>query len=714
MSDAPGLTHYVSLDLGSESMAAFCQDMTSGEGCLVTLQDLGLVKPLIEVKLNSNVTDAQVELFRDEENKSFRLRTRIALEESKQPDILQTSHATLDFLGNGHQSYKDSLFRYFHTTGQALRTKLLPNPKIITQYSAQPILPELRTNNGQRVQYPPKELLQHLITQVVRNFIKHGLTKLDSRQITRLPEALANVHLVLTVPNVYSDRLVKELKSFLEANAGVGAVSIVYESDAVAYYLRRHECKGKYKLYDVFSDPVRGADLRIMTFDMGRGTTDLSFIQLLQPTDNSSPLPDKVLGWLSKIRFFGRLFGEPAGQAEAEAVRYENHTMLARTGKSDGGNKLTYIFATYFNERLQKLFNKHNATLEWNFLSATGGADLTADHAEALGTLEQLVEEVKKSFTNSYSIKLSFEQQAPHLRRILELAAQRASSVEVNDENIKFMALPSLPWLAPWEAKEPVPPRKPEKEAKKKPGSKRADLVKLKRAVKGYVNENVGELIEELLTMAKRMEDSQGNVIDTSRTFVVVAGRGSHFAPVRTAIQKSCDGLSLKGNVDFLEGDDAKYACCKGAVMYAVSQSRHQALNRDEMFGTYGFLASGAATEMFKAVDMNVARTDANGAEVKFAAVRKYYFVWTKRPVADDTPTEKLPTPYDGRTVSLGQFEGDRFKVRYSGTDIYVSVYDGNAWGTETKVGEPKSFADVKEIDPIYEKLWPEALRPIS
>lgn len=714
MSDKPALTHYVSLDLGSETMAAYCEAMRKGEGGLIPLQDRDLIKKLIEVKLGSTVTKEVVELFRDEGGDLFRLRTRIALEESKQPRTLELSHAKLDFLGNGHQSYKDSLFRYFHTSGQALLTRLLPNPKIVTQYSALPILPKIKTRDGDSVQYPPKELLKHLITQVVRNFIKHGLKNLDSLKIVHPPQDMLNVHLVLTVPNIYSDRLVKELKTFLDAHAGVGRVSIVYESDAIAYYLRRHECKGKYSLYGIFSDPVLSEDLRLLTFDMGRGTTDLSLIQLVQPTDNSPSLLDRVLR---------RIFGRPTGAVENEAgaEKFEHHTMLARTGKSDGGNKLTYIFAEYFNRRLQKLFEGRKAPLFWDFLSAAGESDLTTDNAEALAILETLIEAIKKSFTGSYSVKLTPEEQKPYLRKILERATRHVSDFNVSEQDLSFMSLTSLRWIPSLLAEKSSLPKKVARRAVVGPRAKvmgpRAridDLAQLKYAIEKYVAENVEELIDELVTMAERMENSPGNVVASSNTFVVVAGRASHFAPVRKAIEKSCRTRGLQQHVEFLKDDDAKYACCMGAITYVEFQSRHQALNRDEMFGTYGFLSAASSIEMFKAVDMNVARTEPGGAEVLFNGNRPYSFIWTKRPVKDGDPIHKLPSLADGRTVRLGQFEGQRFRVRYVNNEIYVSVFGQDAWGAEEKVGEPMSFADINEAVPIYEKLWPEALRPRS
>lgn len=136
----------------------------------------------------------------------------------------------------------------------------------------------------------PEPLLKHLTTQIIRNFILKSpqLEKVDSQEI----------HLTLTMPNVYSLTHVEHIKKFVKEHTGVAKVDALYESDAVAYCLF-HQTFGKElenfvnfrnKYFNCKADAPR-----ILTIDIGRGTTDLSLIRIENAVDLITELKKMAL-----------------------------------------------------------------------------------------------------------------------------------------------------------------------------------------------------------------------------------------------------------------------------------------------------------------------------------------------------------------------------------------------------------------------------------
>src|ERR1051326_1611934 len=159
------IKYYISLDLGSESTAAYYENVETGEGDMIDLQ--AYAKDLLG--------DFPPDLYEDDDQKpSPRLRTLFYLEDNKQPDRLPDLHAELDFIGpDGKKlAYEDSLFKYFLRVNQDLASvKVMPNPKIPFQEGASKIIPSVKSSTGEDVQYEPLQLIQHMTTQIVRNFV---------------------------------------------------------------------------------------------------------------------------------------------------------------------------------------------------------------------------------------------------------------------------------------------------------------------------------------------------------------------------------------------------------------------------------------------------------------------------------------------------------------------------------------------------------------
>ncbi|MCU0290330.1 MAG: hypothetical protein MUF15_28610, partial [Acidobacteria bacterium] len=169
--------NYISFDMGSESMAAFCQLKGDPEGFAIDLQEYA------QKLLGKDVDEKDIEYLWNEENgervKSARLRTLISIEPNRQPAELPESHAKLNFIdGNGNvcskngvDIYNSSLFRFFYKKDQGLSRNVIPNPKIPFQEGAGMIIPEIESKEKERVRYKPEILIQHMMTQVIRNLV---------------------------------------------------------------------------------------------------------------------------------------------------------------------------------------------------------------------------------------------------------------------------------------------------------------------------------------------------------------------------------------------------------------------------------------------------------------------------------------------------------------------------------------------------------------
>jgi len=161
---------YVSLDLGSESMAAYYEDL-SGNGEMVYLQTrAATLLGQSTIVAAAQEIDYLTEELNGRRKQSPRLRNRISLRDDRQPQQLDETHANLLFQDKA--SYEQSLFSYFHTvTGWPPNENILPNPKILFQHQIKAILPRVRSNDGRNVNLSPETLIKHLILQVLQNFV---------------------------------------------------------------------------------------------------------------------------------------------------------------------------------------------------------------------------------------------------------------------------------------------------------------------------------------------------------------------------------------------------------------------------------------------------------------------------------------------------------------------------------------------------------------
>jgi hypothetical protein len=662
------ITHYVSLDLGSESTAAYYESARNPKGAMIYLQ-----------RYAARLIGTNPKYFKDENGNTLpRLKTVFYIKDNAQPDPLPDSHAELEFLdGNGNKKdYDLSLFDFFGQVGGIRTGIVLPNPKIPLQSGAEKIIPPVEPTNklGLKINHRPLVILQHLVTQIVRNLV------LGSEELKDINPR--TIHLTLTMPNVYSLTHMENIRSFVEQHSGVGKVDALYESDAVAYFTFGH-------IRPTDPDDIRAfkrkvlrrknkKDLRIVTIDIGRGTTDLSLIRI-------------------------RGADAPAGQPDNR-----KHFVHGRTGKSDGGNRLSYILAGYYNKQLLDTFDKFGYLIAQSqppFDFLVGDSPMNPYQPDVLEKLQDLIEAVKKSFKDNYSIDLSKKEQteliAPVVDKLYDAInpqwKARNEFEEFREELYKSMILPrSLPGA--WAEWFFSLPSRFSSEARER----RDRLTKLKNNIIKYVENNILELVQELekMVVAREPEGSDiwKKVFDKNCTFVLIAGRGSQFQPLEQAIYKALRNFP-KQNVHFLKGTDAKEACCKGAIRFQKSQAKP--MNADELHGTYGFVADSPTNE--EEVFLPVSTSLLNNEEasfVNFTTIALYYFIYSTRHAPNNGEPPELQ---DGTTAYLNSFLGANFKVEYDKRKAEIKVND-------TTVIPVPTFGDVDED--IYPKVWPEVVRP--
>ena len=654
--------YYVALDLGSESMAAYFEHRKTAKGGMIQLQAHGATI------LGSN----HVQLLKENGSTvSPRLRTRVTLEDNRQGSELKPDHARLDLISPSGERLDDcdqSLFTYFYAPDQALGGALLPNPKIPFQEGGADIIPRVATTNGRvKVRHSPNQILEHLTVQVVRNFVLNS-PELRNVQAQR-------IHLTLTVPNVYSLVHVKNLLAFVRDHVDVGTVDYLFESDAVSYLCVAPQAADAPEDWEKFKQKIlRRRDesrLRIMTIDIGRGTTDLSLVQIEAPV-----------------------------QSKEENRR---HFVLARTGKSDGGNRLSYILARYYNDVFSSVFDAHGKKMPFSFL--LGKEKVGSSQGLGLTALELLIDNVKKSMTARYRIGLSTEAQKRYIGPVIDVVLRAMDpnwDPDVNFDNRKVHGLPELSrdlheaLLLPKSLSFPWRREKRQQE--------------LLHEIKLYVEENVVCLIDELCDLTKAREAGPGDekqtasrIFDPASTFVLVAGQGSQFKPIKAAIRKRVKGYGLsKSHLHFLHASSATEACCRGAVRH--KRARVKQMNPFELHGSYGLLnlAPDTPAVQFRSADMWQIRLGGSSS-VNFPYKSDYLFVYSPSPkVNQGNP----PVLHDGSTAVIRAFDDAKdFTVEY---DPGVPTIKVN--GEDVKI--VPTFGDVNQS--IYPKVWPEVMRPVG
>ena len=126
--------NYISLDLGSETMAACCQLYPTPKCLDINLQEYA------SILLGAEEDEIDYHMVKrdDKEKKSERLRTLIGLVDRRQPKELKDDHAKLDFIddegkvkeSNGDLVYHQSLFEYFYKKVSSHSTNTFSCPTI--------------------------------------------------------------------------------------------------------------------------------------------------------------------------------------------------------------------------------------------------------------------------------------------------------------------------------------------------------------------------------------------------------------------------------------------------------------------------------------------------------------------------------------------------------------------------------------------------------
>jgi hypothetical protein len=669
--------YYVALDLGSESMAAYCLEQGAQEGTMIDLVE--------HADAILGINKQPMQYIYDDGARSPRLRTIISLEDNTQGQTLPASHATLDF----KTEYNSSLLRYFHDMG-AGPTNLMPNPKIPFQYGSGKVIPEVRpTGGGPNVRHSPEALLRHITAQVLKNFV------LNSSRLAGVPQQ--EIHLTLTVPNVYSLTHAESIRQFIEQQFSFGRVDVLYESDALVYFALQAKSATDDPDLQLFKDRLhkrRGQRLRIATVDVGRGTTDLSLVQLDMPQKSGDP-----------------------GQ----------HLVLGRTGTCEGGNSLSYIFARYYNDLLKEALAKFAIPCSYDFLSRS---KLFVRYQTVLAKkLYDLIERLKRSITEDYRIELSASEQSADLISIVEeiLGAILGKSFRTNpvfdpfrDCVVETMTLPDkLPsglWLQSgmrrWWMKSTMrrwlKRRNPGNDAAEKRMEK---LGELRSKIERYVNDSIVAMVPQLQESAAARESASGTfsrralqkqMFDRSLTFALIAGQASHFRPLRAALEQAFQSLGFpKRQIHVLKGSMAKEACSRGAVLFQLSAN--QQYNPEELFGTYAFMAAVPLSdkERFLPIDMSAIK---GGGTTTISVPRPstYWVVYSPRSNFD---SGAAPHFFDGSTAMLNWCSPSQlqFNVRYDPQTRTITINN-----------TPVSLATYGDVnEDIYSKVWPEVSKTL-
>jgi hypothetical protein len=729
--EAPEGIVRVGLDLGSESMAAYFRGTIGDE----------LYQELIDLQKHGDaLVGNSAWKLRDDERLCRRLLTRIGLIDYRVESNLPDAHALLDFLplrADGDSGYKRCLYRYFYTSQEdpLCSGKLMPNPKIHFQVGGSRVLPTVYAIDKTPIKKDPARLLHHMIVQVVRNFVLGSelLKDVDRHRI----------QLTITIPNVYSLAHLKSIKQYVEKHAGIPVVDLIYESDAVAYWVLGTEGQDnatKLAIDTMLRDGQDQLEIRLVTIDVGRGTTDLSMIL----------------------------------HREADGVLPAEHEVLARTGRSDGGNRLSYLLAEHYDRQLRKAFSLYGTAAgsphpPFLFTGLTDGRqEPSFQHKEALSDLEPLINKIKRTMDKSLRVEFSEEDQLTMIAPIVEHvvaacenpntttdefmrlrnaitqalifpcqpggrfnaqhAVKKAKDAAQSAVKLKDGVVSTIGELAKrmgWkQAAAQTPPTadpnvSPNLDPVEEPISgiddlegyaarvDDATLTKLKLSIRDYIQKNVVELLEDLFVMALtpgEYEPNQNKIADLLNeipTYVIVAGQASQFKPMHAAILETLTKVYHLGpqRFHFLDGPTAKEACCIGAVSYQRMQS--QLRNPDALFGLYGFLNTGRARgeDEFAPVDMQ-ALNRGDTVVVKRNGIAERDFIFTTRAARIKS---RPPTLKDGSTAYLYSPTGHTFEVRYEPENTRLTVND-----TPVQIA---NFGQVRED--IWPKVWPEMLGPV-
>ncbi|HEY6351974.1 MAG TPA: hypothetical protein VI636_21475 [Candidatus Angelobacter sp.] len=677
----PGAKYYVALDLGSESMAA-CYCVIGGEENQEMIPLQHYAKELVEAGAPF--------YFRNGKEISERLRTRFNIRDGDQEESRQ---GPLEFIHAGRPSpddYRKSIFEFFRPENSDV-WKLMPNPKIVFQRGAQSAIPTVYNTSGAEKRYSPSQIIHWITVQVIKNLV------LQSPQLKAVPAA--SIVLILTVPNVYSITHVESLRRYVATHTGVGAVYTVFESDAIAAYAtnldeemlsKGPDAKSFYQA--LIKAGAEGKPLELVTFDMGRGTTDASIVILEQPAQ-----ADRMGESGSKARW--------------------RHYQKARTGRSEAGNKLTHLFVEFFEGNVEAAYNAAGAVRPYSFVQRPPSERIpTAQRMLGIQKLEVYISAIKSALSENYTFsdKDYAELLLARDQTVNELAGVAETLVRVvpgqpdpapDPRNVELSRLLTQALTLPRELRPGVFSSlgglfrsKDKFTAQLRTGQR-----KLAQELEQYVERNVDGLIEDLKAMGEAYEeDSQRTRADeksaglgtdnkSTACFAIIAGQGTQFKPVRAALRRALNDKLQITESRFLDGKEAKECCCLGAAAFYANLI--DAMNEDHLHGTFAVRARQLPTSLQYVPVWDLRRgewrADLPGETTYFLCFSPKRF--SRQNVEDillDDSWTNLHT-FDGSSVRLS-YDKDRRELSLNGNPITLQPY-----------GIPKE---------LYAQLWPESL----
>jgi hypothetical protein len=245
----------------------------------------------------------------------------------------------------------------------------------------------------------------------------------------------------------------------------------------------------------------------------------------------------------------------------------------------------------------------------------------------------------------------------------------------------------------------------------------------LTQEIRQYVKENVNDIFDWMLTMARATEGATTNkqlVKGTKRmadTFVVVAGQASQFNPLRVRIGIQVKKLEIPTggatNLVYLAGVDAKYACCRGAVLFHRTGIIDN--NPGIILGTYGFLGQ-AADRVLENLDMAKFADTTQEQDVDLSG-GFHHFVFQARhfpkgPIKSPT-LEPLVAASDSLAYVCMLRNGGKKWVRFLGGVNGIEIRGLDASGVpEVLNSDTAGYGEATGgLDRIYMTTWPDVVR---
>ena len=738
----PEHTHFVSFDLGSESSSAYL--------CM------GGAK-FIQLDLQSRAKEVK-ELFKSPElymghrsnRPSRRIRTRFrlkdgALVERKEVDGIEIvqwpeSHARLSFFENGtanQKAFNDSVFQFFRRTGESkLAFKLAPNPKIPFQMGADEVIPRLEDHEENLYTVEPRDLILHLCTQLINNF---AFSAPELAHVKR-----EKIHLTLTVPNVYSITHSQLLRNYVGKYLGLdqGSVDLIYESDAVAFFALRELTGSKLNKANSSSEKVPHEVLnawqgtkknrQIITLDVGKGTIDLSLIEIKPPAPKS----------------------QGSNTSELE------YHIKSRTGRTWGGGKVSYILVEYFNKKFNAFLDIDKRRSQWNegdFIYTRGEEGRPGGRQDiVISILEEYVEELKKCINEDYSLDST-----PQLEKLKdelvnklhgyfspsedeevlfdfesevesEIEGFSESLLDDNDtyDSLRLDLYVVLTYQVGGATKyTSSKTRKGIFDGSRSfisgllgNGNKQSTSSNsynttfqdpgewLYKKLNEYVEGSIS-LYDELRRKVEKdkNEEEKGNIyINRTNTFVLVAGQAAQFKPLQKAIRSKVESEGLP--LWYLDGERAKQACALGAAIYSLADYEIQ--NQGKIHGGYFFSPlvhlGGDAREFFTPVKIQELESG-DAFYVKVNRGGMYNLFYTTIPLTFNSLNE----PDYGELSLVGGFKPKPPNNDCNSYHFLLQLQQKTRHllinGEEKEVN---TFGDLNiEGEDVFSKVWPDYLK---